>query len=110
MQVKKSGGKIYGAELTAAERKAMQMEIQRQFAEFNQNDTIELDAIVLWILHTQFGFGPKRLREFYESFVRGINELVARYELEESDKIWLCTHLLKEKGIDVKKWNDELEG
>lgn len=110
MQIKKSGGKIYGAELTAAERKAMQMEIQRQFAEFNRKDTIELDAIVLWILHVRFGFGPKRLREFYECFVQGINDLIARYELEDEDKVWLCTHLLKEKGIDVEKWNDEFEG
>ena len=30
MRIKKSGGKIFGADLTAAERKAMDKEIQRQ--------------------------------------------------------------------------------
>lgn len=30
MQIKKAGGKIFGASLTAAEQKAMNMEIQRQ--------------------------------------------------------------------------------
>ena len=30
MQVKKAGGKVYGAVLTAAEKKAMDLEIQRE--------------------------------------------------------------------------------
>ena len=33
MQVKKAGGKVYGAVLTAAEKKAMDLEIQRELAD-----------------------------------------------------------------------------
>lgn len=33
MRVKKAGGKVFGAVLTAAERKAMDMEINRQIVE-----------------------------------------------------------------------------
>ena len=36
MQVKKSNGKIFGANLSAAERKALNMEISRQLAEYSQ--------------------------------------------------------------------------
>lgn len=36
MVVKKAGGKIYGAVLTAAEKKAMNMEIERQLAEYTR--------------------------------------------------------------------------
>lgn len=35
MQVKKAGGKVYGAVLTAAEKKAMDLEIQRELAEYD---------------------------------------------------------------------------
>ena len=38
MQIKKSGGRVYGAILTNSEKKAMKMEIRRQLAEMdNQN-------------------------------------------------------------------------
>ena len=36
MQIKKAGGKVYGAILTNAEKKAMDMEIRRQLAEFEE--------------------------------------------------------------------------
>lgn len=36
MQIKKAGGRIYGAVLTNAEKKAMDMEIKRQLAEMDK--------------------------------------------------------------------------
>ena len=57
MHIKKSGGKIFGADLTAAERKAMNMEIQRQLAEYTRKHRLELDAMILWVLHAQYGWG-----------------------------------------------------
>lgn len=58
MIVKKAGGKIYGAQLTAAERKAMNIEINKQIAENEHKHMMEVDALVLWELHVQLGFGP----------------------------------------------------
>ena len=58
MQVKKAGGKVYGAILTAAEKKAMDLEIQRELAEYDRKHIAEIDATILWVLHEQFGFGP----------------------------------------------------
>lgn len=60
MRIKKSLGKVYGAELTAAERKAM-----------------NLDA------------------------------LLKRYEMDDDDRTWLCTFLLKKLGIDIELWDRE---
>ena len=48
MRVKKSGGKIFGADLTVAERKALNMEIKRQMAEYDRKHKNELEAMVLW--------------------------------------------------------------
>ena len=107
MRIKKTGNKIYGGSMSVAENKAMDMEIQRQLAEYDRKNAIEIDALVLWVLHEQFGFGPKRLRQFYEAFAPAINELVERYELENSDEIWLCTRNIKKIGIDVEEWNNE---
>lgn len=44
MQVKKAGGKVYGAVLTAAEKKAMDLEIQRELAEYDRKHIAEIDA------------------------------------------------------------------
>ena len=62
MRIKKAAGKIFGADLTAAERKAMNLEIERQLAEYTRAHGLEIDAIILWVLHAQLGWGPKRLR------------------------------------------------
>lgn len=107
MFVKKTGGKIFGANLTAAERTAMQMEIQRELAEFDRKHMLEIDAIVLWGLHAQLGFGVERLKKFYDHFAESMDDLVNRYEMEQGDKVWLCTHKLKELGIDIEKWDRE---
>lgn len=105
MRIKKAGGKVYGAELTAAEKKAMNMEIQRQLAEYDIKNANELDAMILWHLHEEFGLGPKRLKQFYDTFVPQLDALVERYMMDDSDKVWLCTYNLKQYGIDIEEWN-----
>ncbi len=80
MQIKKAGGKVYGASFTAAERKAIDMAIQSQFAEYDRKHALEIDAMILWQLHEQLGFGVKRLKRFYDNFVPAMDELISRYE------------------------------
>lgn len=109
MQIKKAGGKVYGAILTNAEKKAMDMEIKRQLAEFDKKNMLEVDAMVLWVLMEEFGFGEKRLRRFHSTFSKQIHSLVERYQMDENDDVWLCTEMLKRRGIDINQWNNELE-
>lgn len=98
---------MYGAELTATERKAMNMEIQRQLAEYTEKHRMEIDAMILWVLHAQLGWGETRLRRFYDSFGKELDALVKRYELDDSDDVWLCTIMLKKLGIDIEQWDRE---
>lgn len=108
MIVKRSGKMIFGAELTVAEKKAMEKEILRQLAEDNRKNVIEIDAMMLWQLHEVFGFGPGRLKKFFDAFVPGIDEVADNYEMQDTDdKIWLFTHKLKEYGIDLEQWHKE---
>ena len=106
MQLKKSGGKIFGAVFTAAERKAMELEISRQILEADRKYTNDVDAMVLYTLHVHLGFGAKRLRRFYEAFNREHEQLVSYYQLPD-DGAWLCMQKLKDIGVDVEQWNKE---
>ena len=105
MIVKKVSGKIFGAHLTNAERTAMHLEIQRELAEFDKKHMLELDAVVLYCVKKYFGIGEKKLHEFYETFSDELEALIGRYELEHEDKVWMCTHALKEDGIDIFEWD-----
>lgn len=108
MRVKKAGGRVYGADLTAAERKAMSIEINRQIAESERQHANNLDALILYVLHVHLGFGKKRLRRFYEAFTVEHNKLIEHYEMPD-DNAWLADMKLKEIGIDVAAWNAEKE-
>lgn len=112
MQVRKSGKIILGANLTRDEETALNMEIQKRIAALDRNNTDEVDALILWILHAEFGFGKERLRKFYERFNPKLDELAARYEMtDKGDEIWLATYMLKDKlGIDIHEWNDTVRG
>ena len=98
---------MYGAHLTAAEKKAMDIEIRRQLAEYDLKHANELDAMILWHLHEEFGFGPKRLKQFYDTFAVRLDELIKHYEMTDSDMVWLCTYKLKQYGIDIEEWNKQ---
>ena len=94
MRVKKAGGRIFGGTMSAAEKKAMDLEIQRQLAEYDRKHLIEI--------------GPKRLRQYYDSFRACTNELVERYQMDTGDDVWLCTQMLKRIGVDVEQWHKEV--
>ena len=104
MRVKKAGGRIFGGTMSAAEKKAMDLEIQRQLAEYDRKH----HSMILWVLHERFGFGPKRLRQYYDSFRACTNELVERYQMDTGDDVWLCTQMLKRIGVDVEQWHKEV--
>ncbi len=108
MRIKKTNGRIFGASLTAAEKKAMDLEIQKELAEYDRKHVLEIDAMILWVLREQFGFGPKRLRQFYDRFNPSLEALIKRYELEDDDQVWLCTQKLKDAGIDIEQWYKEM--
>ena len=45
MFVKKIKGKVHGASFTAAERKALDIEIMKQLAEYTRKHALEMDAV-----------------------------------------------------------------
>lgn len=109
MFVLKTGGKVFGAKLTAAEQKALDIEIRKQLTQIEETFQQDQDAMLLWILHEEFGFGMKRLRRFYERMTLGTKELMKYYQFDNSDMDWLYRHKCKEHlGIDVEEWDKEI--
>lgn len=90
--------------MTAKERKAMDDEIDRQLAEATRRQESDIDALLLWYLHTEYGFGEKRLRKFMEGFNARLRELSDWYDMGERDQMFLVKRELKKIGIDVDEW------
>lgn len=106
-QFKKIGGKIFGVQFNKKEQEAMNKEINRQIAEREQQFFLDYDCMVLWTLHTQLGFGEKRLKKFYESFTAQHKELIDYY-MCDGDSGKLCKYKLEGIGCDVAKWAEIL--
>lgn len=94
---------IIPPKLTVNEKKALYREINKQTAQNVENLSRELQALVLWCLHEQLGFGRKRLLRFQKAFLPKIKELRDYYDMRTAeDTSFVCKQKLKnEVGIDV---------
>ena len=110
MKIKRSGKHIFGADLTAAEKKAMNIEIAKQLAEFTRKYQVEIESVFLREMRHKYGHGAVRLRRDFDEFSNDLDELIARYELGEEDKLWIAQQQLKAEGFDVEQWHREKYG
>ena len=60
---KKDRGYIFGVQFNSKEQKAIDAEILRQCAEFNRKNELEMDSVILWVLHERFGCGEMCIRD-----------------------------------------------
>lgn len=110
MRVKKLYGKPYGVEFTAAERKAMNLEINRQIAEKDEKYKEDIDAMVLYVLMSRYGWRKKRLRKFWNAFIEEHKALREYYLMDEpGDNEWLAHRKLNQIGVDIHQWYKEDE-
>ena len=94
-------------QMTKAQQKAMNDEINRQILENDTAFSMDNDANVLWTLHVCFGFGKKRLRRFWEACFAEHRRLREFYEMGPEDDGWLYRRKLKEIGVDIEEWYKE---
>lgn len=108
MRVKRHKGKVYGANLTAAEKRAMNKEIDRQILERDEQYSVDVDAMVLYTLMSHYGWKKRRLKKFWDSFIAEHKALREHYEMYGvGDQEWLAHKMLKEIGVDVRQWYKE---
>ena len=82
-------------------KKIVEREVNKQMSEAVLNEERDLMALVLWVLHTEYGFGKKRLERFAEEFHEKLKELSDWYVMDSTDQVFLCRRKLKEYGVDV---------
>lgn len=75
MYFKKAGKSIFGVQLNKAEQRALDQEINRQIVENDRRFDMDKESSILWMLHTQFGFGPKRLKKAWGTVLFGNPEI-----------------------------------
>lgn len=108
MVFNKKNGKIFGVRFSKSEQKAVDREIMSQIAIMNTENSIELDAIILWCLHKEFGFGKERLLRFYNCYTEEMNKLNERYRDLDNDFVLENTHNLVDYGVDIiSLYNDK---
>ncbi len=108
MRVKKFNGKPYGVELTATERKAMLLEINRQIAERDEQYAADIDALILYVLMAHYGWKKKRLKRFWKVFAEEHKKLREFFEMDNpGDNEWLAHRMLRDIGVDIHQWYKE---
>lgn len=109
MIVNRSGSKIFGAHLSKVERQALNIEVKKAIVENEELYRQDLDAAILYYLNTKYGFGVKRLRDFWDGFNKLHDEMIQHYMIDSEDAAWVCREALKNIGVDVKQWYEEDE-
>lgn len=94
--------------LNKYQKKEMEKEINAQIAEADAKYCAEVDAVVLFTLMVEEGWGKRKLRRFWEAMYKNHQEMLKRYEMND-DYPWICTKFLMDRGIDVKEWNREIQ-
>ena len=91
--------------MSREEKRAFDAEIARPARQITDRFAFELDATILWALHTEFGFGAERLRRFYDCVAESREALLRHYEMQ-NDAEFILLHKLRDIGVDVRAWSD----
>jgi hypothetical protein len=95
---------IIPQKMTNAQMKALNGAIRKEIANSVDDLKANIEAIVLWQIHEQLGYGVKRLETFLEGFQPALQELNDFYNLEDADETkCACVHNLKSIGFDTDK-------
>lgn len=104
MVFQKFAKKLIGVQFNKAEERALIDAINKQIVEQDRQFEMDRDSSILWMLHEQFGFGPKRLYRAWKQMYEDSKKLQARYEMSPEDGGWLCRYKLKQCGVDIERW------
>lgn len=91
--------------LTKSQAKRLKQEIRRQVALENEKYERSFDILIMYILHSVFGFGQARLSKMYASMRKSRDELKKRYmadgDADSDDYIFAMERDLRQSGIDM---------
>ena len=82
----------------------IKVEATKQVQEILLRRCIDLDTVVMWVLHRRFGFGAKRCKAFFDAYKPTTDGFTERYG---SDKYYKMREDLVRDGIDIERWEKE---
>lgn len=91
--------------MTPTMEQAMMHEINQQCLEADKRFSLDLDTMVIWTLYQCYGWRGKRLHDFYLAMAKEHRRMREFYEM---DDLYPERYKLKEKGIDLEKWQEEV--
>lgn len=86
-------------------KKAMLHEIHQQCLIADKAFTLDLDTLYIWTLYNKYGWSKKKLKKFYLDV---FSEHLRMREFYEMDEMYPERHILKDKGVDIEAWYNEL--
>lgn len=86
-------------------REAMEHEINQQILQKDRAYQLDIDTMVLWSIRQFTGWGPKKLKAFYQFMFK---EHLRMREFYEMDDVYPERYKLKEIGVDVEAWYNKL--
>ncbi len=95
---------IVPRKLSNREMQALNGSIRAQIGEQISKLKSNIEALVLWQIHEQYGSGAKKLEAFLEGFQPALQELMNFYGVESTEDVELaCIYNLKSIGFDTEK-------
>lgn len=95
---------IVPRKLSKREMLALNGSIREQIGEQISKLKSNIEALVLWQIHEQYGSGAKKLEAFLEGFQPALQELMNFYGVESTEDVELaCVYNLRAIGFDTEK-------
>ena len=83
----------------SAQKRALKEECRREFYNLLEHYNKQVALQVMHILHFEYGFGAKRLRDFFVKLKAMQGRHIERYEVGDDDVPDICEIQLRDAGI-----------
>lgn len=82
-------------------------EVNQQILQRDLEYSLDIDTMILWTLHAHYGWGKKRLEDFYEKLLKEHTRMREYYQIE--DLYPERAKLKDECGVDVVELNQRFQ-
>jgi hypothetical protein len=81
------------------QKRVLKEECRREFYNLLETYNKQVSLQIMHILHFDYGWGEKRLRQFFEKLKAMQSRHIERYEVKEDDVPDICEIQLRDDGI-----------
>ena len=92
--------------ITPNDKARMRLMTKTIMDEYFEKHCTEIDTLFFFVLSYKFGFGKKRLRKFFDTYLNEIREMQDTYKECYIDK---CNEYLLKKGVNIGEWEREIK-